>query len=407
MPPAPAVARPQPKAYDFVNIAFLAITPLIAVLGTAAYVWRQGLVWQDAVLFFVMYYLTGLGITAGYHRYYAHRTYECRRPLQLLYLVFGAAAVENSVLNWASDHRDHHRYVDREEDPYNILRGGLYAHVGWIFYKDTRDQKRRFQNVPDLLKDPLVAWQDRWYLAIVALAGFGLPTLVGALYGRPLAGLLIGGFLRCVVVQHMTFLINSAAHLWGSRPYTEDNTARDSWWLGLFTFGEGYHNFHHKFQADYRNGIRWYQFDLGKWWLLAMRAIGQADRLRKAPEPLILKARLEVQMRHVEQKLAAAQAPERMWQKVQSRLEAGRRRLEGAYAQYQVAKAEYLRRKHEWSEDVRRQWREQVEAHQAEFDDARRRWNDLLRAMNRIPRPSAQTAFSMAFVVDLLKYKVW
>src|SRR5579883_1239579 len=248
--PEPVVAPAQQKPYNYVNIAFLVITPLIALIGTSWCVHAYGVRACDLFIFFLMYYLTGLGITAGYHRYYSHRTYECSKPLQLLYLLFGGASSENSVLNWASDHRDHHRFVDREEDPYNIYKGALYAHMGWIFYKDTRDPAVRFKNCPDLLKDPLVMWQDRWYVAIVAVAGFAFPTLLGALFGRPWSGLFWGGFLRVVIVQHMTFLINSAAHMWGTRPYTEDNTARDSWWLGMFTFGEGYHNFHHKFQAD-------------------------------------------------------------------------------------------------------------------------------------------------------------
>jgi stearoyl-CoA desaturase (delta-9 desaturase) len=205
----------------------------------------------------------------------------------------------------------------------------------------------------------------------------------------------------------MTFLINSAAHLWGTRPYTEANSARDSWWLGVFSFGEGYHNFHHKFQADYRNGIRWYQFDLTKWWLLAMRALGQARRLKQVPEPLILKAKLEIQMLHVERKLAAVQAPERMWERVQARLQAGRLRLESAYSDYQQAKSEYLRQKHVWSQDMRRQWHEKIEHYKIEMEEARRRWNELLRAFNRIAQPSAQSALSLAFVVDVLKYKLW
>ncbi len=400
------IARPNEHP-DWVNIAFLLLTPIIAFGGTAWYVYYHGVTKLELANFTVMYFLTGLSITAGYHRYFSHRTYECSKPLQLLYLIFGAAAVQNSVLNWCSDHRYHHRYVDTNEDPYNILRGGLYAHIGWILYKDTRAVNIKYKNIPDLLKNPLVVWQDKWYLFIVVVASFALPAYIGLIEGRPVGGLLWGGFLRVVVVHHMTFFINSLAHMWGTKPYSEKDTARDNWWLGPFTFGEGYHNFHHKFQADYRNGVRWYQFDLAKWWLFVMKLLGQARHFSRTPEPLILKAKLEVQMRHVEARLAAAGAPERMWQLVQGRMEMGRVRFEQALVQYHEAKLEYTRQKDEWTKEVRRQWAEKLEFYQDDLDDARKRWAEMIRAMNRIPHPSAQGLLSLTFVLDLLKTRVW
>lgn len=407
MPTTTAKRPSAPRELDWVNIAFLGVTPVVAVLGTAWYIWQFGVTWLELANFLVMFALTGMAVTGGYHRYYAHRTYEARKPLQLFYLIFGAAAVENSTLNWASDHRYHHRFVDQEEDPYNILRGGLYAHMGWIFYKNTRDVHLRYNNVPDLLKDPLVIWQNRWYLPIVILTTFALPTYVGLIQGRPVGGLLWGGFLRVIVVHHMTFLINSVAHLYGSRPYTLGNTARDNWWLGPLTFGEGYHNFHHAFQADYRNGIRWWQFDVTKWWILAMRGFGLAHRLRRAPEPLILAARLRVEAQRVEARLAAAGASERMWQKVGSRLDAGQRRLSEAMARYHAARIEYIRRKDEWTAEMRRSWRERLEVYKDEFGQARERWREQIRAFNRIPHPSAQGLLTFTAVLDVLKYRLF
>jgi stearoyl-CoA desaturase (Delta-9 desaturase) len=395
----------QRRPLDWVNIAFLTLTPLVAVFGTAWYGWHYGVTKLELGLFFVMYAFTGMGITAGYHRYFSHRTYDCSRALQLFYLIFGAAAVENSVLHWCSDHRYHHQFVDTDEDPYNILRGGLYAHMGWIFYKDTRDHKKTFVNIPDLVKDPLVAWQDRWYLFLVVAVCFGLPTLVGALAGRPVGGLLWGGFLRVVIVQHATFFINSLAHLWGTKPYSLKDTARDNGVLGLVTFGEGYHNFHHKFQADYRNGYRWYQIDVTKWWLLAMRWLGQAWKLKRTPEPLILRAKLQVQMEQVDQRLAAVNAPERMLRKIAYRLERGRRRFEHAYAQYQVAKIEHRKQRDLWTEEMRQQWHAKAEVYKAELTEARHRWRDLMKAMERLPRPTPQQAFSLMAVFDLFKGK--
>ena len=378
------------RPLDWTNAAFLIVTPLVAFLGTAWYVSRYGVSWLDVANFLVMFALTSLCVTAGYHRYYSHKSYECSKAVQLFYLVFGAAAVENSLLNWASDHRYHHRYVDKDEDPYNILRGGLYAHMGWIFFKDTRDHDRRFENVPDLLKDPLVRWQHRWYLPLVVIFTFALPTWIGLIGGRPVGGLLWGGFLRVVMVHHTTFFINSLAHMWGTKPYDLEGTAVDSWWLAPLTFGEGYHNFHHKFQADYRNGVLWWQFDSTKWFINLLKWTGQASKLKRVPEPMIVKARLEVQKRAVAARLTAARAPERMRQLITPRLEAASRRLETAHERYLLAKAEYRHRRDEWSAEVRRQWEAKLSSYRGEYRDAKRRWSDMMRAMNRIqqvPQP--------------------
>ncbi len=183
-------ARKRPL--DWVNIAFLFLTPIIAFGGTIWYAYYHGITRLELANFFVMYLLTGISITGGYHRYYTHKSYDCSKALELFYLIFGAAAVENSVLNWASDHRYHHRFVDTDEDPYHILRGGLYAHVGWMFHKDARSIHQRYKNIPDLLKNPLVVWQDRWYLFLVVIASFALPAYVGLIEGRPVGGLLWG-----------------------------------------------------------------------------------------------------------------------------------------------------------------------------------------------------------------------
>lgn len=391
------------RPLDVTNIVFLTLTPLIAVVGTALYTYFNGVHWGDLALWGVLHVLTSVAVTAGYHRYYSHRAFQCSRPVQLFFLVFGAAAVENSLLKWASDHRYHHRHVDTPEDPYNILKGGFYAHMGWIFYKDTRDQTRRWENATDLTKDPLVMWQHRWYLPLVVGVTFFLPTFIGMLYGRPLAGLLWGGFVRAVVVHHTTFFINSLAHLFGTKPYSLKDTARDSWLLAPITFGEGYHNFHHKFQADYRNGLRWWQFDATKWFIAALERLGMAWRLKRTPEPLILKARIEVEKQLVAERVAATPEPERMWQKISGRLEAGSQRVYEAHAAYVLAKAEYKHRYEDWSSDVRRQWRGKLAAHRADYEAAMNRWRSTLRAMHRLPQPSASSLLSLAAVVDVLK----
>ena len=396
----------QNKEIDWVNAAFLTVTPLVGVGGTLWYAAAFGVTWLELANFVFMYFLTGMGITGGYHRYFSHRTYECGKPLQWFYALFGAAAVQNSILNWSSDHRYHHRFVDTDEDPYNILKGAFYAHMGWIFFKDTRDPKTKFDNVPDLMKNPIVMFQHRYYLPLLVAMCFVLPALIGATQGRALGGLLWGGFLRVAVVHHLTWFINSLAHLWGARPYSLEDTARDNGWLGPFTFGEGYHNFHHRFQADYRNGLRWWQFDITKWWINALYYAGFVTKLRRVPDTVILKARLEVEMKAVAKRLAAAQAPERMWSKVFSRMESGRKRLELAYANFQIAKLEYKRQKDAWSAEMRRQWAEKVAGYEQDFEEARRRWGSMVKAMHRIPQP-APSLLSFTVVLDILKYRLF
>src|SRR5262249_40028949 len=160
-------------------------------------------------------------------------------------------------------------------------------------------------------------------------------------------------------------------------------TARDNWMLAPLTFGEGYHNFHHAFPADHRNGIRWYQFDITKWWLRAFQAIGFTWNLRRAHESAILMAKLRVEMNHLQRRYAEAGAPTTLWEQVQAQLHSGRKRVEAAVLQYQQAKAEYRHRKEAWSAEAKKQWRERFALYRQEFDDAKAGWRRTLRAIRR------------------------
>ena len=268
----------QNKKKDWVNILFLSLTPVIGVLGTAAYTLAYGVRWWEPTLFLVLFGLVSFSVTAGYHRCFSHKAYASHPALQAYYLFFGAMALQNSALKWSADHRDHHRYVDKDWDPYSIRRGGMWAHIFWLFYREPKE--RNYDNVPDLDANRLVQWQYRWNNWIGLVGGLGIPLAVGALFGRPLGGLLWGGFLRIVVIHHTTFLVNSVAHLYGTRPYTEENSARDNGLLAFITNGEGYHNFHHKFPSDFRNGVRWYQWDPTKWLIASLNVVGLAKDLR-------------------------------------------------------------------------------------------------------------------------------
>jgi stearoyl-CoA desaturase (Delta-9 desaturase) len=326
---------PEKKKKDWINIAFLSLTPVIGVFGTAAYALTFGVRWWEPVLFLVFYALVGLSVTAGYHRLYAHKGYEAHPLVQAFFLFFGAMALQNGVLQWASDHRVHHHYVDKDWDPYSIKRGGLWAHIFWLFYK--RPPHETFDNAPDLKKNRLVMLQYRASNYIGIVAGLGLPTLIGWAFGDPLGGLLWGGFLRIVVIHHTTFFVNSLAHLYGSRPYSEETSARDNWVLAFVTNGEGYHNFHHRFPSDFRNGIRWYHWDPTKWLIRTLAAMRLADGLRRTDRATIEKTRLEIAMRHAEGRLAHLTADVR--ELVRIRLDAASRFVERAAANRRRARS--------------------------------------------------------------------
>jgi stearoyl-CoA desaturase (delta-9 desaturase) len=146
-------------------------------------------------------------------------------------------------------------------------------------------------------------WQHRFSHVLGIVVGLGLPTLVGAAFGRPLGGLLWGGFLRIALIHHTTFLVNSVAHLYGRRPYSEESTARDNALLAFITNGEGYHNFHHRFPSDYRNGVLWYQWDPTKWLIAALRRVGLARGLRQTPREAIESTRLRLTQAQADRRL--------------------------------------------------------------------------------------------------------
>ena len=282
------------KKIRWLNSVFLITTLLVTLIGLPVFCYYFGDQinwWLHGTMFALMFIASGLSITLGYHRLFAHLSFKATWPIKLLTAVFGATALENSVLEWCSDHRRHHKHTDEDADPYNIQRGFIYAHMGWIFLRPMQDWP--LTNVNDLKKDPLLRWQHKWWGVIGVLVGFGLPTLIGFLTGGgvgALGGFLIAGVARLVMVHHMTFFINSLCHTLGTQPYSKRCSAKDSWLMALFTFGEGYHNFHHEFQHDYRNGVKPWQFDPTKWSIWILSKLGWTYDLRKASDKNILSA---------------------------------------------------------------------------------------------------------------------
>jgi len=318
------------------------------------YAWNYGFDAFEWIWFVVLCFVTGISITGGYHRFWAHRSYEASKPLQIFYMLFGAMSLQNSILIWASMHRVHHRHVDDvENDPYSIKRGLWFAHMGWML-RDYPSGKVNTSNARDLEANPIVMFQQRYYLWIAVGMNLGVPLLLGLWHGDVWGCLLLPGLLRLVVSHHVTFFINSLAHYWGRRPYTAENTARDNDVLALFTYGEGYHNFHHIFQWDYRNGVRWWQYDPTKWFIGLCSALGLARGLRRVPEFQIRKALVERQIERARERVDACRDPG-LLKRLQARLEQEASHLAeliSDWAALQQEKIEATKQKllHQWNE---------------------------------------------------------
>jgi stearoyl-CoA desaturase (delta-9 desaturase) len=285
------------------NVAFLSLTPLAAAIAVPWYVVAHGVGWVEIAACILMWLVTGLSITAGYHRLFAHRAYSAPAPVRAVFAILGAAAFENSVIAWAAAHRFHHRHVDTDDDPYNAKEGFFYSHMGWIMVEGAKHDDT--SNVPDLWKDPILSWQHRHIFVIGAVVNLVATVLLGLLTGTMLGMFVFAFLLRIVLTHHFTFLINSAAHIWGSQPYSTAHSARDNWLLSFFSFGEGYHNYHHSFQADYRNGPRLYNWDPSKWLIWSMEKVGLASKLRRSPLDVTLGKIFEHAKSTFEERLAA------------------------------------------------------------------------------------------------------
>ena len=355
------------KQIHWPTAIFLTIVPLLAIVLTPLHISLHGLDIRLILFFVALSALTSMSITAGYHRLISHLSYTAHPLVRFFVLLFGAGAFQGSALKWCTDHRRHHSFVDSEKDPYSINRGFFYAHIGWLFVKD--DPRFADKFAPDLLKDRMIVFQHRYYYPIAGVVGFGLPALLGWSIGAPWGGVIYAGLLRIVFTHHTTFLINSACHFFGKQTYGEKNSARDCHLISLFTFGEGYHNFHHHFQFDYRNGIRWYDWDPTKWSIKIFSLLGLASRLKTASHSEILRARLEVEQKHLLQTGASAQYIMELRKKVE---EAQKRWLE--------LKKEYHTLKKNWESHSRSQlvhFKREVRQARIEFKIAFSTWMSL------------------------------
>ncbi|CAF0981678.1 unnamed protein product [Adineta ricciae] len=274
------------KHVNWPQATLLCLEPFVALYG----LFTTAFMWQTVVFTIIWYFLTGFGITAGYHRLFAHRSYEAKTPLKYLLLVLAAGSVQGSAQWWARGHRAHHRYTDTDLDPYSAHKGIFYSHIGWLIFKPRR--KPGVADITDLSRDKTVQWQHHHYLTLAFFMAFVFPTLLcGLLWGDYRGGYFFAGVLRLVFVHHSTFCVNSLAHYLGDAPFDDRHTPRDHFITALVTLGEGYHNFHHEFPSDYRNALKWFQYDPTKNLIQFFKRIGLASNLKEFPQNEIQKGR--------------------------------------------------------------------------------------------------------------------
>lgn len=315
------------------NILVFVITGMIATIAVPIEAFINGFDAAEIAACVFLIFFSGMSITAGYHRLWSHKAYDASAPVRVILAIGGAMALQNSILHWASDHRIHHRHVDdNDKDPYSAGKGFWFSHIGWMLREYQAHRYNDYRNCKDLQKDKVVMWQHNHYLSIMLGANFGIPLLLGWLNGDMLGMFLLAGVFRLVVVHHVTFFINSLAHIWGRQPYTDKNSARDNGFIALFTFGEGYHNFHHIFEYDYRNGIRWWQYDPTKWLIRGLSLIGLTKNLRRCPEERIEKAKMAMQLQKTQNHVALLPDAEELMANIQAEYDLMVQKMTAYYA---------------------------------------------------------------------------
>lgn len=266
------------KKFSWAIGGFLIAYQVLLLVTLPFYLYFGSPTWGMCGISFVLLYLTGLSITGGYHRYYSHRSFRTGKSLEVILLFFSTLAGQGSALRWAFDHRLHHAHVDTDDDPYSIKKGFWHAHFLWMLKKQKAIDPKV---VPDLIQNKYVMFQHRFYPVLMFGSNLLLFLCIGWLMGDFWGAFFLSWWTRFFLLHHFTWFINSLAHTWGDKPFCQEQSAVNNYILAFLTFGEGYHNFHHTFAHDYRNGIRWYHFDPTKWLIWSLSFCGLATQLRQ------------------------------------------------------------------------------------------------------------------------------
>jgi stearoyl-CoA desaturase (delta-9 desaturase) len=255
-----------------VILAAFIVVPLLAVAAAVPVAWGWGLGWHDVVIAFVMYAISGHGITVGYHRYFTHGSFKARRPVRIALAVAGSLAIEGPVIRWVADHRRHHAYSDKDGDPHSpwrygndikaLTKGLWHAHIGWLFDVEQTNQERF---APDLLADPDIVKVDHAFMRLTAVTLL-LPPLVGFVWGgfaweAAATAFFWGSLVRVSLLHHTTWSINSICHTIGQKPFKTRDKATNVWWLAVMSMGESWHNMHHADPTAARHGVLRGQLD--------------------------------------------------------------------------------------------------------------------------------------------------
>jgi len=280
-----------------VNIAAV-VTPFLGLIVAATLLWDGFLGARDVAIFALMYALTAVGVTVGFHRLLTHRAFRTRAWLRYTLAVLGSMSLQGPVIDWVADHRKHHTFTDEEGDPHSphagagagfpgMVKGLWHAHTGWLFETHGQASSKRFAR--DLLEDPKMRAINRSF-PLIALSSVLLPFLLGLALGggalvAGLSALLWGGLVRIFIVHHITWSINSICHFFGRRRFDTDDHSTNVFWLALPSLGEAWHHNHHAFPQSACHGLRWYEIDPSGWLILALARLGLAsDVVRVTPE---------------------------------------------------------------------------------------------------------------------------
>jgi stearoyl-CoA desaturase (delta-9 desaturase) len=238
-------------------------------------------------VFGLLYLLTGLGITLGYHRLLTHRSFHTNKAAEYFWAVCGVLANESGPLQWAANHRRHHTHSDEHDDPHSPRHGFWWSHFGWLFREDPMSlrEDQGFYNVKDLIRDRGLVFLQRYHWVFPVLLTMVLYAVGELWLGEGLSWVVWGVFFRTAFVYHATWLVNSATHVWGYRNFATGDRSRNLWWVAALTFGEGWHNNHHAHQRSARHGLRWWEIDVTYLVIRLMAWVGLARNIHVAPKP--------------------------------------------------------------------------------------------------------------------------
>lgn len=270
---------------DDERVNWVASLPFLAMHLVPLLAFFTGVTWGSVVLCVALYFLRMFFITAGYHRYFAHRSYKLGRAMQFIMALGGTMAAQKGVLWWAGHHRDHHLYADQPLDIHSPRKGFWWSHVGWFlsdkFKATPMDKIKDFSTYPELV------WLDRHYFVPPLLLAFAILIFGGW------SALFIGFFLSTILLYHGVFTINSLAHVFGGRRFATTDTSRNNWLLAIITLGEGWHNNHHHYRSSTNQGFYWWEFDVSFYILKALSVVGLVRGIRKPPVEALVKSVLK------------------------------------------------------------------------------------------------------------------